>query len=101
MCASNGGAVAAARFAFAHRLNAGSLSSGLHHARRERGGGLRGITAELLAERERTVFEWARRRGVGVAFVLAGGYEGGELGRADLIDLHRLTIQEAAAGQAI
>jgi hypothetical protein len=32
--------------------------------------------------------------------LLAGGCEGGELGRADLIDLHRLTI-EAAAGQAM
>jgi hypothetical protein len=32
---------------------------------------------------------------------LAGGYEGGGLGRADLIDLHRLTILEAAAGQAM
>lgn len=35
--ASNGGAVAAARHALATREHAGSLSSGLHHARRERG----------------------------------------------------------------
>jgi hypothetical protein len=30
---------------------------------------------------------------------LAGGYEGGALSRPDLINLHRLTIEEAAAGQ--
>ena len=37
-------------------------------------GGLRGITSEMLAERERLVFAWARRRRIPVAFVLAGGY---------------------------
>lgn len=37
--ASSGGAVAAARSALARRANAGSLSSGLHHARRGRGDG--------------------------------------------------------------
>jgi acetoin utilization deacetylase AcuC-like enzyme len=36
VCASSGGAVAAARSAMAHGV-AGSLSSGLHHARRDRG----------------------------------------------------------------
>ena len=64
-------------------------------------GGLPGMTKELLAERERTVFGWAHRRRVGVAFVLAGGYEGGALARADLIDLHRLTIEEAAGGHGL
>jgi acetoin utilization deacetylase AcuC-like enzyme len=39
VCASNGGAVAAARHAFRSRTNTGSLSSGLHHAHRDRGGG--------------------------------------------------------------
>lgn len=39
VCASNGGAVAAARWALAHRTSAGSLSSGLHHARADRGDG--------------------------------------------------------------
>jgi acetoin utilization deacetylase AcuC-like enzyme len=39
VCASNGGAVAAALHAFQSKTNAGSLSSGLHHAHRARGGG--------------------------------------------------------------
>lgn len=39
VCASNGGAVAAALHAFRSRTHAGSLSSGLHHARREHGAG--------------------------------------------------------------
>jgi acetoin utilization deacetylase AcuC-like enzyme len=39
VCASNGGAVAAALHAFRSRRNAGSLSSGLHHAHRDAGAG--------------------------------------------------------------
>ena len=39
VCASNGGAVAAALHALQSGTNAGSLSSGLHHAHRDRGGG--------------------------------------------------------------
>lgn len=39
VCASNGGVVAAALAALASRGTAGSLSSGLHHARREQGSG--------------------------------------------------------------
>jgi acetoin utilization deacetylase AcuC-like enzyme len=39
VCASNGGAVAAALHAFRSRSNAGSLSSGLHHAHRNTGAG--------------------------------------------------------------
>ena len=39
VCASNGGAVAAALHALRSGSNAGSLSSGLHHAHRDRGGG--------------------------------------------------------------
>jgi acetoin utilization deacetylase AcuC-like enzyme len=64
-------------------------------------GGMRGVTFEMLARRECLVFNWARRRGIPVAFVLAGGYSGGELSQADLVGLHRLTIAaavEAGAG---
>lgn len=60
-------------------------------------GGLDGITAEVLAERERIVFDWCRRRGLPVAFVLAGGYVGPGLKQAELVDLHRWTI--VAAGE--
>jgi acetoin utilization deacetylase AcuC-like enzyme len=60
-------------------------------------GGLRGITQEILAERERMVFEWARACGVPIAFVLAGGYTGASVTQDQLVDLHRLTI--GAAGR--
>ena len=208
VCASNGGAVAAARYALENRRNAGSLSSGLHHARRDHGagfctfnglalaaraalddgaarvlivdldahcgggtdslvrgwagvvqldialsqmdgyqpdessrssldivtraddylptlrarlaslddlpfdlvlynagmdvhqdsaiGGVAGMTTDVIASREQTVFEWARARGAGVAFVLAGGYTGGRLDPEGLVRLHRLTIAAAA-----
>jgi acetoin utilization deacetylase AcuC-like enzyme len=59
-------------------------------------GGLRGITRELLAERERTVFSWCARRAVPVAFVLAGGYLHCDADRAQLVALHRLTIEAGA-----
>lgn len=63
-------------------------------------GGLPEMTAAVLAERERTVFDWARARGIGVAFVLAGGYTGGRLDREALVALHRLTIR-SAGGQDV
>src|SRR5262249_50679084 len=59
-------------------------------------GGLSGITEEVLAERERTVFEWCRRRRLPVAFVLAGGYIGPGLDVDGLVALHRLTLSAAA-----
>lgn len=60
-------------------------------------GGLDGITDDVIAEREATMFEWARQMEVPVAFVLAGGYSGVELSRDALVGLHRITI-EAAVG---
>lgn len=59
-------------------------------------GGLNGITTEMLAERERLVFEHCRTLGIPIAFVLSGGYIGAYLRRNKLVDLHRLTIVEAA-----
>ena len=53
----------------------------------------------LIAQRERIVFDWCRRRALPVAFVLAGGYVGPRLGVEGLVGLHRLTL-EAAAGAA-
>ena len=58
-------------------------------------GGLRGIDHELLADRERMVFERARHNGWPVAFVLAGGYADTDAGRRRLVDLHRETISAA------
>jgi acetoin utilization deacetylase AcuC-like enzyme len=58
-------------------------------------GGLAGISVDVLREREVTLFEWARGRGLPVVFVLAGGYVGSALNRDGLLDLHRLTIDAA------
>ncbi len=64
-------------------------------------GGLRGITREMLAERERLVFEWCGVRRLPVAFVLAGGYLCRRLDESGLVALHRLTIAAASeAGRA-
>lgn len=63
-------------------------------------GGLPGITAAVLAERERLVFGWCRGRQIPIAFVLAGGYTGGRLDQAGLAALHRLTIEQAATASA-
>jgi acetoin utilization deacetylase AcuC-like enzyme len=60
-------------------------------------GGLPGITTDVIRARERMVFAWAAAASMPVAFVLAGGYSGGAMTRDALVDLHRLTIEEAAA----
>lgn len=59
-------------------------------------GGLPGITTDVLAEREKIVFDWCAGRNLPVAFVLAGGYSGLRLDEAGLVALHRLTLTEAA-----
>jgi acetoin utilization deacetylase AcuC-like enzyme len=59
-------------------------------------GGLAGVDELLLAQRERMVFEWARKRRLPIAFVLAGGYIGPRLNEAKLVALHRLTLSAAA-----
>jgi acetoin utilization deacetylase AcuC-like enzyme len=59
-------------------------------------GGKPGITREVLAARERMVFGWCRRRGLPIAFVLAGGYVSPRLDERRLVDLHRLTLSFAA-----
>jgi acetoin utilization deacetylase AcuC-like enzyme len=60
-------------------------------------GGLAGITKATLAEREKTVFDWCKRRSLPVAFVPAGGYASFDLDEATLVELHRLTLERAAA----
>ncbi len=59
-------------------------------------GGKPGITREVLAARERMVFEWCMRRGLPITFVLAGGYVGPGLDERGLVGLHRLTLSFAA-----
>lgn len=58
-------------------------------------GGLPGIDAAILKKREAIVFDWAKSRGVPIAFVLAGGYSGTTLSQDELVALHRLTIESA------
>ena len=59
-------------------------------------GGLKGITLEVLREREYLVFEWFRQRRVPIAFVIAGGYTSVTLNQSGLVQLHRLTLEAAA-----
>jgi acetoin utilization deacetylase AcuC-like enzyme len=58
-------------------------------------GGKQGVTREVLADRERLVFDWCRERRLPVAFVLAGGYVGPRLDEDGLVNLHRLTLASA------
>lgn len=60
-------------------------------------GGRDGITAPILAERDRMVFQWAAQRGLPVAFTPAGGYVGPLLERDALVALHRSTLEAAVA----
>jgi acetoin utilization deacetylase AcuC-like enzyme len=59
-------------------------------------GGERGITSAVLQQRENILFSWANAHNLPVAFVLAGGYSGRNLSRAELVDLHRFTLSAAA-----
>ncbi len=58
-------------------------------------GGLAGMSEQILAERERLVFEWCALRKIPIAFVLAGGYVGPSLDQSALVNLHRLTLLAA------
>jgi acetoin utilization deacetylase AcuC-like enzyme len=59
-------------------------------------GGMPGITTEVVKERECAVFAWARANDLPVAWTLAGGYTG-TLTMDEVVDLHRLLIETAAA----
>jgi acetoin utilization deacetylase AcuC-like enzyme len=58
-------------------------------------GGVSGITTNTLRQREEIVFQWANENGIPVAYVFAGGYQGGRLTPADVVALHRLTVSAA------
>jgi acetoin utilization deacetylase AcuC-like enzyme len=59
-------------------------------------GGKDGVTPDILAEREKLVFEWCGNRRLPLAFVLAGGYIGPRLDEDGLVALHRLTLAAAS-----
>jgi acetoin utilization deacetylase AcuC-like enzyme len=61
-----------------------------------RTGGRAGFDDALLASREQLLFDWGRQRGVPIAFVLAGGYTGGDMTQDRLVGLHRITVETAA-----
>ncbi len=62
----------------------------------EKAGGLKGITKEIIRQRERLVVEWARRRKIPHLFALAGGYKWGGLSLAQIAELHLETVQAFA-----
>jgi len=62
-------------------------------------GGLSGITSDVIRLRERMVFDWARARGIPVAFVLAGGYTGRDMWDKRLTALHQMTVAAAIQGR--
>ena len=64
-------------------------------------GGLAGVDGAVLQDREAIVFEWARQKGLPIAFSLAGGYLGPSLTQRGLTDLHRLTLAAAAQSAAV
>jgi acetoin utilization deacetylase AcuC-like enzyme len=59
-------------------------------------GGSHHIDTAAIVQRERLVFDWAGANGLPVAWVLAGGYTVG-IDMDGLVDLHRITIAEAAS----
>ncbi len=59
-------------------------------------GGMRGITREVLAERERLVAQWCEDTQTPAIFVLAGGYGGRNLDLDGVARLHLPTIKEFA-----
>jgi len=64
-------------------------------------GGASGIDTDVIRERESLVFDWARRNGCPVAWVLAGGYSSTRFGVDDVARLHRITVEEAARAMSV
>lgn len=56
-------------------------------------GGLRGIDAGVLRAREQLLFGWCRERALPVAFGIGGGYTSPRFTQAQLVALHRLTLE--------
>ncbi len=58
-------------------------------------GGLAGLTTEVLAERDRLVFNWCRKVGIRTVFTTGGGEVSEGVSRETLVALHRQTIETA------
>jgi acetoin utilization deacetylase AcuC-like enzyme len=63
----------------------------------EGAGGVPGISTAVIAERERMIFEWARRHRLPVAWTLAGGYTSSGMSLRRVAELHLLTAKAALA----
>jgi len=61
----------------------------------EHAGGVSGVTTDVIHRREHRVIEWCHSHGLPVAFVLAGGYSGGEFAMGNVADLHLLLVDAA------
>jgi len=61
----------------------------------EHAGGVSGVTTDVIRRREHRVIEWCHSHGLPVAFVLAGGYSGGEFAMGNVADLHLLLVDAA------
>ena len=61
----------------------------------EHTGGVRGITTDIVAEREKQTFEWCARHDLPVAWVLAGGYSSKTFPVSDVANLHLSTVTAA------
>ena len=59
----------------------------------EKAGGLKGITLEIIQEREMMVVEWARTQNVPIVFALAGGYTWSGLTLKEVAELHLETVR--------
>lgn len=58
-------------------------------------GGLARVDTQMLRDRERLVFDWARSRSIPIAFGIGGGYVSRRLERTQLVELHLLTVEAA------
>jgi acetoin utilization deacetylase AcuC-like enzyme len=79
-------------FLDAHRPSLIQYQAGMDCHESDPLGGVKGMTAERLAERDRMVFELAKARGIPICFNLAGGYQ--EDGTT--VGLHIETVRTAA-----
>jgi len=88
----------AVKRSLAHLANVDALiyNAGMDPFEDDGMGGMKGITREVLAERERLVAQWCEDNQKPAMFVLAGGYCGSKLDVNGLVRMHLMTIREFA-----
>jgi acetoin utilization deacetylase AcuC-like enzyme len=89
-------ALAVGRLSGRTRVDAVVYNAGVDPWEHDAIGGMRGITAEMLRERDALVFDTFKGRAP-VAWALAGGYSVGKTSSTtDVVSLHRQTVEESA-----